>query len=87
MVRLESIRGKLAALKPTLYPEQKIDPNRWGIFLMDVKGCDSSVYMMKLEARIPLAGRPFRHDPSTFPRMEIWQQAAALEVVYILIKE
>ena len=86
-MRLESIRGKLAALKPTLYPMQNIDPDRWGIFLMDVEECDSSVYMMKFGAHIPLAGRPFRHDPSTFPRMKVWQQAAALEVVYKFVKE
>ena len=87
MVRLESIRGKLAALKPTLFPKQNIDPDRWGVFLMDVEECDSSIYMMKFRAYIPLAGRPFRHDPSTFPRMKIWQQAAALEVVYKFVKE
>ena len=43
--------------------------------------------MMKKGAVIPLVGCPFRNDPRTFPRMEVWQQAAALEVVYKFVKE
>ena len=54
---------------------------------MDVDGCHSSIYMMKFGAVIPLVGRPFFHDPATFPVMQKWQQAAALEVVYKFVKE
>ena len=54
---------------------------------MDVADCRSSVYMMKFGATIPLAGLPFPHDPARFPRMEKWQQAAALEVVHKFVKE
>ena len=43
--------------------------------------------MMKFGAHIPLVGRPFQHDPGTFPKMQYWQQAAALEVVYKFVKE
>ena len=64
-----------------------MDPERWGIFLMDVEGCQASVYMMKFGAYIPLSGRPFLHDPSTFPVLKRWQRAAALEVVYEYLKE
>ena len=49
---------------------------------MDVKNCKASVYMMKFEAFIPLAGMPFPHDPLTFPKLKKWQLAAALEIVY-----
>ena len=38
--------------------------------------------MMQFGAYIPLAGVPFRHSPESFPRLEKWQQAAALEVIY-----
>ena len=54
---------------------------------MDVEGCSSSIYMMKFGARIPLIDRPFFHDPDSFPRMQKWQQAVALEVVYEFVKE
>ena len=54
---------------------------------MDVDGCHSSIFMMKFGAVIPLVGRPFFHDPATFPLMQKWQQAAALEVVYRFVKE
>ena len=54
---------------------------------MDVEGCQASVYMMKFGAYIPLRGRPFLHDPSTFPVLKQWQRAAALEVVYEYLKE
>ena len=70
-----------------MWPEQNIDPDRWGIFLMDVEGTRSSAYMMKFGAYIPLAGKPFPHNPATFPRLKKWQLAAALEVVYGYIKE
>ena len=43
--------------------------------------------MMKVGAFIPLVGCPFLNDPRTFPRMEVWQQAAALEVVYKFVQE
>ena len=43
--------------------------------------------MMKHGAHIPLAGKPFPHDPLTFPRLKTWQRAAALEVVYGYVKE
>ena len=43
--------------------------------------------MMKVGAFIPLVGCPFLNDPCTFPRMEVWQQAAALEVVYKFVQE
>ena len=49
--------------------------------------CRSSVYMMKFGAYIPLCGKPFPHDPCTFPRLKQWQLAAALEVVYRFVKE
>ena len=54
---------------------------------MDVEGCESSVYMMKFGAFIPLDGCPFLNDPQDFPRMKVWQQAAALEVVYKFVQE
>ena len=54
---------------------------------MDVHGCESSIYMMKYGAHIPLSGCPYLHNPATFPRLEKWQQAAALEVVYKYVKE
>ena len=54
---------------------------------MDVNGCESSVYMMKCGAIIPLTSLPFLNDPSEFHQMKIWQQAAALEVVYKFVKE
>ena len=66
---------------------QNIDPDRWGIFLMDVRGCESSIYMMKFGAVIPLDGVPFSHDPDIFPTLPDWQKAAALEVVYEFVKQ
>ena len=54
---------------------------------MDVQGCSASIYMMRFGAYLPLSGRPFAHDPSTFPRLKQWQLAAALEVVYQYLKE
>ena len=42
---------------------------------------------MKFGAYIPLAGKPFPHNPATFPRLKKWQLAAALEVVHEYIKE
>ena len=30
---------------------------------------------------------PFQHNPDRFPKMKVWQQAAALEVVYRFVKE
>ena len=54
---------------------------------MDVEGTRGSVYMMTFGAYIPLAGRPFPHEPTTFPRLKKWQLAAALEVVHQYIKE
>ena len=68
--RLMRIRRKLKALPPVRWPRQNIDPVRWGIFLMDVIGCKASIYMMKFGAYIPLSGRPFPHDPLTFPKMK-----------------
>ena len=47
----------------------------------------SSIYLMKFGAHIPLSGAPFLHDPSSFPKLKQWQQAAALEVVYQYINE
>ena len=43
--------------------------------------------MMKFGAHIPLDAPPFYHDPDTFPRMQKWQQAAALEAVYKFVLE
>ena len=43
--------------------------------------------MMRFGAHIPLVGCPYPHDLRTFMRLEKWQQAAALEVVYQYIKE
>ena len=54
---------------------------------MDVDGCESSVYMMKFGAYIPILGMPFPHDPKTFPKMSDWQLAAALPVIYGFVKE
>ena len=54
---------------------------------MDVNGVHSSVFMMKYGAVIPLSDLPYLNDPGTFPVMESWQQAAALEVVYEYVKE
>ena len=42
---------------------------------------------MRHGAVIPLSGLPFLNDPGTFPVMDSWQQAAALEVVYGYVKE
>ena len=74
-------------LEVCTWPRQAIDPLRWGIFLMDVEGSTSSIYMMKYGAVIPMEEFPFQHDPACFPRMKEWQQAAALEVVYRFVKE
>ena len=54
---------------------------------MDVEGCTSSIYMMRFGAHIPLAKRPFYHDPKLFPRMKDWQKAAALETIFGFLKE
>ena len=54
---------------------------------MDVKDCRASIYMMKFGAFIPLAGRPFPHDPRSFPKLKDWQLAAALEIVYQFVQE
>lgn len=54
---------------------------------MDVNGVDSSVFMMKFGAVIPLSDHPFLNDPGSFPVVETYQQAAALEVVYEYVKE
>ena len=64
-----------------------MDPDKWRLFLLDVQGGESSIYMMKFGAHIPLSGAPFLHDPRTFPKLKKWQQAAALEVVYQYVKE
>ena len=61
---------------------QNIDPDRWRLFLWDVAGSSSSIYIMKFGAYIPLAGKPFPHDPMSFPKLKKWQQAVALELVY-----
>ena len=42
---------------------------------------------MKFGAHIPLRGKPFPHDPVSFPRLKDWQLAAALEVVYQYMQE
>ena len=86
-IRLGNIREKLRVFPPVYWPRQNIDPDRWGLFLMDVEGCSASIYMMKYGAYLPLSGRPFAHDPRTFPRMKQWQLAAALEVVHQYLKE
>ena len=49
---------------------QNIDPERWRLFLWDVAGSSSSIYMMKFGAYIPLAGVPFPHDPLSFPKLK-----------------
>ena len=38
---------------------------------MDVVGCESSVYMMRFGAVIPILGRPFLNDPLSFPKMKV----------------
>ena len=68
--RLAKIRERLRDIRPRTWPRQNIDPARWGIFLMDVNGCEESIYMMKFGAFIPLAGHPFLNDPLNFPKME-----------------
>ena len=50
-----------------MYPKQNINPDRWRLFLLDVGGCEDSIYMMKTGAYIPLSGKPFPHDPPSFP--------------------
>ena len=52
-----------------------------------IEGGRSSAYMLKFEAYIPSSGRPFPHDPCTFPRLKKSQVAAALKVVHGYIKE
>ena len=54
---------------------------------MDVQGTQASAYMIKHGAYIPLCGKPFRNDPRFFSKLEKWQQAAALEVVYRFVRE
>ena len=54
---------------------------------MDVPASEKSVYMMKFGAHIPLTSMPFAHNPTTFPKLEDWQVAAALEIVYKFVKE
>ena len=85
--RLARIRQVLKSCTPVKWPAQNVDPDRWGLFLMDVQDTHSSVYMMKFGAHIPLSGIPYRHDPGTFPKLKKWQQAAALEVVLEYVKE
>ena len=85
--RLAAIRNRLQTCTPTTSPRQNIDPERWGIFLMDVKDSASSIYMMRFGAQIPLTGTPFPHDPSQFPRLKDWQMAAALEVIYEFVQQ
>ena len=77
----------LRSCAPTVYPIPNIDADRWGIFLLDVDACKSSVYMMKFGAHIPLTGMPFLHDPKSFPAWKDWQLAAALEIIYPFVKE
>ena len=43
--------------------------------------------MMRYGAEIPLVELPFLHNPERFPKMQEWQQAAALEVVLRYVKE
>ena len=85
--RLANIRAKLRSCVRTVWPKQNTDPERWGLFLMDVEGTEASVYMMKHGAYIPLCGKPFHHDPSSFSKLRKWQRAAALEVVYRFVRE
>ena len=85
--RLWAVRSKLRSIPRAVWPIQNINPRRWGIFLMDVKGTEASVYMMKFGAHIPLSGSPFRHNPLTFPKLKKWQRAAALEVVLQYVQE
>ena len=85
--RLNAIRCKLRNIKLRKWPTPNVNPNRWYLFLMDVHGCESSIYMMKCGAHIPLTGHPYLHNPATFLRLEKWQQVAALEVVYKYVKE
>ena len=54
---------------------------------MDVRHCHSSAYMMKFGAHIPLDGAPYPNNPDKFSQLPDWQKAAALEVVYKLVKE
>ena len=54
---------------------------------MDVEDSSASAYMMKFGAYIPLSGKPFTHDPLTFPKLKEWQRAAALEVVHQYLME
>ena len=42
---------------------------------------------MRYGAEIPLVELPFLHNPERFPKMQEWQQAAALEVVLRYVKE
>ena len=68
--RLARIRAKLKSGGVTVWPKQNIDLERWGLFLMDVQGTQTSVYMMKHGAYIPICGRPFCHDPRSFSKLE-----------------
>ena len=54
---------------------------------MDVRGFDSSIYLMKFGAIIPVDGVPFSHNPDVFPTLPDWQKAATLLVVYQFVKE
>ena len=64
-----------------------MDPEKWRLFLRDVAGSASSIYMTKFGAHILLSGKPFPHDTRKFPKLKKWQQAAALEIVYQYVKE
>ena len=43
--------------------------------------------MMHFSAYIPLSGVPYYHSPESFLRLEKYQQAAALEVIYKFVLE
>ena len=84
--RWRKIKHKLDSCQQVTWPRQNVDPDRWRWFLLNVESCKNSIYM-KFGAHIPLSGRPFPHDPRSFPKLKKWQQVAALEVIHQYIKE
>ena len=67
---MKAIRQKLKSCQVRRYPVQNVDPEKWCLFLWDVAGSTSSIYMMKFGAHIPFSGKPFPNDPRKFPKLK-----------------
>ena len=51
--RSASIPAKLNSGRITIWPKRNINPERWGLFLVDVEGTEASVYIIRHGAYIP----------------------------------